>query len=404
MGGEKKTTIVESENKTTAFKAFKSRPLGVFLSIKETSLPLKDRLQKINNFTAEYLKKRKISLDEYISSLRQIAIMLNAGLPINICVAEAHNSVNDAVVKNILDQVSQDINSGVSLTNSFARFKREVGNLSVAMIKLGEQTGQIGESISKLADILEEVQDNKKRLKSALRYPIFILSAMIIAFVFVILKVVPQFEAIFKKSGSDLPLPTKMLLVIKDGLVDYGPYMLGILIIGAMVHYYLYTRQYWYKLKFDKHLLKVYIFGNVIQFAMLRRFIYIFDKLSQTGIPIVESVKTSIGIVDNAYINEELKAISQSIEEGRGLHYGFEKVGLFESMILQMIKAGETSGALNAMLEKIADYYRKKYLEIIENVSSLLEPIILIILAVFIVFFALGIFLPMWDMADAMGA
>lgn len=404
IGGEKKQYILEAENKNDAYKIFHSQPKGIYVSLKEKPFSISYQIQKmINNIKSYMLETGSVKLDDYIASLRQISIMLDAGLPINTCMEEAKNSVKDTITKKILESMYNDINSGMSITDSIKKFRDKVGNLSIAMIKLGEDTGQIGEAISSLADILEEVQDNRKRLKSALRYPIFIFVIMGAAFAYVILEIVPQFESVFKQGGTELPLPTIILLAIKDFLVDYGSYLLGTMIVLAIINHFLYKKNKGYKLARDKLILKVYIFGNVITYAMLGRFVYIFDKLSQTGIPISDALNTSVGIVDNAYIAKELKKITQSIEEGRGLFYGFEKTEQFESMILQMIKAGESSGALNRMLEKIAIYYRKKYLEILENISALIEPIILVLLAGFITVFAMGIFMPMWNMADAMG-
>jgi len=136
---------------------------------------------------------------------------------------------------------------------------------------------------------------------------------------------------------------------------------------------------------------------------MLGRFVYIFNILVAAGIPIMDSLKAAIDIVDNKYMKQQFEKIRDAIEEGKSLYSGFVEADMFESMILQMLKAGEDSGALNKMLDKITIYYSKKYNDIIDNVSTMIEPILIAAIAGFVLVLALGIFLPMWSMADAMG-
>ena len=148
-------------------------------------------------------------------------------------------------------------------------------------------------------------------------------------------------------------------------------------------------------------MLRIYIVGAVIKYAMLGRFLYSFDKMVEAGIPIMDALDTALGVVDNLYIKTNLLKIKNSIAEGRGLASGFEEAGLFEKMIIQMVRSGENSGALNRMLGKASKYYRTKYLDIVENISTLIEPILIAAIAGFVTMLAFGIFLPMWGMAEA---
>jgi general secretion pathway protein F len=227
--------------------------------------------------------------------------------------------------------------------------------------------------------------------------------AMAIAFGVVITFVVPQFKDIFAQSKAELPYPTKLLLWLESSMTNYGPYiMVGAVILGS-VYIYTYRRRPDFALLSDKMLLKIYIVGAVTKFAMLGRFIYIFNVLIHAGIPIVDALKAAVGVVENLYMKKRFSLIIEAIEEGRSLHSGFEESEMFERMILQMLKAGEDSGALNTMLDKITNYYNAKYDNIIDNVSSMIEPILIAAIAGFVLLLALGIFLPMWSMADAMG-
>ena len=270
------------------------------------------------------------------------------------------------------------------------------------MIELGEQTGMLAESFRDLAQILSEIQKNREKLKSATRYPVFILIAMSIAFAIVILFVIPPFKGIFDQIGSDLPLATKLLLWLEWFLETFGLYILALGIIAAVVVNYMYRKYEKVRYILDKFLLKVYIVGDVIEYAMLGRFLYSFERLTTAGVPLMDALDTALGVIDNFYMKEQLLKIKSSIAEGRGLASGFKESKLFENMIVQMISSGENSGNLSRMLEKATNYYRSKYLNIVDNISTLIEPILIAGIAGFVATLAFGIFMPMWSMASAM--
>ena len=172
--------------------------------------------------------------------------------------------------------------------------------------------------------------------------------------------------------------------------------------IFAMIFNKMYNNSEAIALKVDKYMLKVYLVGTVTKFAMLGRFIFIFNILVKAGIPIIDALKAAIDIVDNRYMKQQFEKIRNAIEDGKSLHTGFLEAEMFNSMILQMLKAGEDSGGLNKMLDKITLYYSKKYNNIIDNVSTMIEPVLIGAIAGFVLVLALSIFLPMWSMADSM--
>ena len=403
LGKKKSKIVIESENKLSAMKKFQKMELGIKTKIKEISEPFNLKIQKQIEKYKSPIKDKRVDIEAYISALNQISVMLDAGMPINICLTEAVKSTEEPMLKLILENVSEDIESGSSLTNAFKPYTRQLGNLSISMFDLGEQSGSLSESILRLAEILQTIHDNRVKLKKATRYPIFIIIAMAIAFTIVLTFVVPQFESLFSSMKTELPFPTLMLLWAEHAISTYGPYILGASVVFAMAFSKIYKTNEKVALKTDQLLLKTYIVGPVTKYAMLGRFVYIFDILVASGIPIVEALKAAMGVVDNKYMKLKFNEISIAIEEGRSLYDGFESAGFFESMILQMLKAGEESGALNKMLDKITIYYNKKYDNIIDNVSTMIEPILIAAIAGFVLVLALGIFLPMWSMADAMG-
>jgi len=398
--GQEESTLIEAVNINEAINKFKTQNIGVMLGIDEAEEPLEAKLKTLLNKIDSFFNS-SIDIEEYIAVLDQIYVMLDASMSLTDILQNVRENIKNKKLKHILTTISQDVESGLSISVSMKKFEKDLGKLSVAMIDLGEQTGLLSEAFKDLADILTEINENRKKLKSATKYPLFIIFAMSIAFAIVILFVIPPFKAIFAQLGTQLPLPTRFLLWLEWFLRTFGPYIIGMAIIVAVIINILYKKYEKVRLYIDKFMLKIFIVGQVIKFAMLGRFLYAFDKMVAAGIPILDALTTAIEIVDNNYLKQQLIKIKHNIAEGRGLAKGFEETEVFEKMIIQMIKSGEESGNLNIMLEKAANYYKNKYLYIVDNISTLLEPILIMGIAGFVTMLAFGIFLPMWGMADA---
>ncbi len=402
-GGERHKYVLASPHKIEAIQKFKTLSLGVLVDIKETQEPTSVKIDRVKALIADKLRAKKVPLEPYIATLRHISTMLNAGLPITVCINDILLTTTNKRLLEIYRYILLEIESGVSLSVAFKRFESEVGTISITLIDLGEKTGTLDESIEKLADILQEVHDNRMKLKKATRYPIIVIFAMVVAFSFVITLVVPQFQAMFEEYNAELPFPTLLLLWIENAITQYGLIVLAGMVLVSFFLSYMYKKSEKFKLVFDKYMLKVYIVGKVIYLSMIGRFIFVFDKLSTSGVPIIDSLQTAIGIVENEHLKKQLQKITEAIEEGRSLKEGFEDTKLFESMTIQMISAGESSGSLSAMLDKISIIYRKKYSYLVDNVATMIEPLLIAAIAGFVLLLALGIFLPMWSIADAVG-
>lgn len=402
--GKRRFSItLEANNKIDALKSFKDKHLGVPLGIRETSEPLTLKWERFKNHLSDPIKNRRVKEEPYIAFLDQVGTMLDAGMPINTCLAESVSDTPDPMLRAIFAEVLSDIEGGQSLTNSLARFGPQLGVLSLSMFELGEQTGTLGIAIAKLSAIVQQIHTNRQMLKKATRYPLFIIVAMGLAFVIVITFVVPQFQAFFEQSGMELPFPTKLLLWTEYALRAYGPYILGGAIILATTFSYVYSKNELIRLKTDQYFLKIFIVGKVTYYAMIGRFIYLFNVLSEAGIPIIDSLEIAMGVVENSYMKQELQKIAIAIEDGRSLAQGFSETQQFEGMILQMIKAGESSGSLGKMLGKVNQVYNSRYTYIVENIATMIEPILIAAIAGFVLVLALGIFLPMWHLVDISG-
>ena len=400
--GKREKSLIKAISRKDAISLAKGKFEGAtILKIKETTPPIN---VQINNLKEKYFGKisqKKANIEHLVSAIRQLSVMTNAGISIHDSIKEVTKSTVDPQLKEIFKIVDEDLNSGKSLTESMANFQYQVGDVTVAMIELGESTGNISDSLKKLADILEEMMENSKKLKAALRYPITVIVAIAIAFTILMVYVVPKFKEIFEKLGADLPVPTKILLFCESAINNYGLYLLAAIFGIIIYHSHMYKNNDEYKAKADEYYLKIYLIGKLIFYASMSRFMLIFTELVRAGIPIADALDTAVLTIDNENIKEKLSIVKTQVERGSNLTDAFRETKLFEGMLIQMIKAGEAGGALDAMLEKVSDYYKERFNNIIDNLSSYIEPILIGFIAGMVLMLALGIFMPMWDLAQA---
>ncbi len=373
---------------------------GTILKAYEVAAPLEDRFADFKDKVFGGQSK-KVDTGNLIASVRQLAVMTNAGISIHDSIKEVGKATQDKQLKAIFEDIDEDLNAGKSLTDAFLKYRHQFGDVTIAMIELGESTGNMADALTKLADLLQEMQENSAKLKAALRYPKIVMSAIGIAFTILMMYVVPKFKEIFDKLGAELPMPTKILLFFEHALNTYGLYILMGLIAIIMLHKYKYKSDENYKSFMDKHILKVYLIGSVIFYASLSRFMLIFTELVRAGIPVAEALDTSVMTIDNEELKDKLSMVKHSVERGNNLTDAFADTEIFEGMLIQMVRAGEQGGALDQMLSKVTDYYREKFNYLIENLSAYIEPIMIGFIAGMVLMLALGIFLPMWDMGQA---
>ncbi len=399
--GKKYTEVIQATNKNDAIRIAKSKTSGIVINIKEISTPVEDRLKNIKDSIINALTKRSIRMKDLIAAMRQLAVMTDAGISIHDSIKEVANSTVDKNLKEIFEQVNDDLNSGLSLTESMMSFRHELGDVTIAMIELGESTGNMAESLEKLSEILEEVEENRQKFKKALRYPTTVMIAIGIAFAILMVYVVPKFKDIFDKLHAELPLPTKILLFMEYMVNSYGYILLIVLTITVVLFKYLLKNNENFKAQYDKYILKVYLVGKITFYATLSRFTLVFTELIRAGIPISDALDTALLTLDNVYLKKQLATVKTSVSRGISLTESFRDTGLFEGMLIQMIHAGEQSGTLDKMLDKVTLYFKSKFNDIIDNIAAYIEPVLLAVIACMVLLMALGIFMPMWDMARA---
>ncbi|WP_314702343.1 type II secretion system F family protein [Campylobacter rectus] len=400
--GRRQKMTLKANNRSEAQAIAKTKNAGVVVKVGETkNVPLEEQFADLINKVSTFFGGSKIKINNLIAAFRQLSVMTNAGISIHDSIKEVSKSTEDKRLKAIFATLNDDLNQGQSLTDAITKFKGELGDVVIAMVKLGESTGNMSESLHKLSEILQEVWENQRKFKKALRYPIIVMSAMAIAFVILMLFVVPQFREIFEQLGAKLPLPTIILLSIESALSNYGLYILAGFIATIYAIKYMYKQNDDFKYKFDKFMLKVYLINKIIFYSTMNRFNLIFTELVRAGIPIADALETATLTVENQDIHDKLATIRLAVSRGVSLTEAFRDTQLYESMLIQMLSAGEKGGAIDAMLEKITDYYKAKFSDLVDNISSYVEPIMLLFMAGMVILLALGIFMPMWDLGNA---
>lgn len=399
--GKKVTHGFYADGKKEAMYIAKVKYPGIVVNVAEGNAPLEDQIKHFKDRFVSNIKKKKVKQDSLIAAIRQLAVMTNAGISVHDALNEIANATNDTVLKEIFSSVAEDINSGSSMSKSMDNFRFQLGGLTLAMVELGEQTGNMAESLYQLADMLEEIRRNIIKFKKAMAYPRNVMIAMAVAFTILISYVVPQFKKIFEDLHADLPLPTIILLKLEYVFNNFGPYVIAALIVFIIVFKYMLNTSREFKFRWHQILLRMYLVKDLIMYSTLNRFTLVFSALVKAGIPIADALDTSIAMIDNLPLQEKLATVRQAVEKGSSLSDGLADTGLFENMIIQMISAGEQGGQLDSMLEKVTDYYKMRFDQIIDGLAEAIEPIMLFVIAAMVLLLALGIFLPMWSLNDA---
>jgi general secretion pathway protein F len=401
--GKKRLELLKANNKMAAINLAKQKfPTAMIMKAVETAAPLEDSLSALFSGLKKSMKS-KIPINDKISTIRQIAVMTDAGIPINDTLLEVAENTENKQLKEIYTNINSDINAGNSISDAIEPYTEEFGHVAIAMTNLGERTGNISESYHKLADILENIRDNTAKFKKAIRTPLITLAAMAIAFTILIMVVVPKFKDIFSKFKAELPIPTQILLKLEWAFNNYGLLILAILFAIFFTVKYMYNNNKDFKYQMDKLMIhpRFYLINKAIFLSTMHKYNLVFGELVKSGIPVSEALETAVGMVDNAAIKQKLFTVNANIGRGMSLAEAFQITGLYENMLLQMIKAGEAGGQLDAMLSKVTDYYDMRFQDLIDNLAAYIEPIMLFFIAGLVLLMALGIFMPMWDLGKA---
>jgi len=340
----------------------------------------------------------KPGLDELILFSRQMYILMKAGVPLTKGMTGLIQSTRNPYMVDALRDVLASIESGHELGTSLGRHPEIFSTLFVSMVRVGEETGRLEESFLRINQYLELERETRKRVKAALRYPVFVLVAIAIAIAIINIFVIPAFAGLFERSNVPLPWQTRLLIGTSNFFVTWWPIMLAALVVGiGGFRFYIATERgrYWW----DRTKLRIPLVGSIIKRATLGRFARAFSMALTSGVPLVQALTVVARSVDNEYIGEAILGMRNGIERGDTLTRTAAATGQFTPLVLQMLAVGEETGEVDHLLEEVADYYEREVDYELKNLSATIEPVMIVAIGVMVLILALGVFLPMWDMA-----
>ncbi len=361
----------------------------IAVAIKEIST------DKTENF--KLFSKQKITLDELVMLCRQIYSLLKAGVPTVQAINGLALSARNPALSRSLMKLEQSMETGTPLAGALRQQPEVYNALFVAMVHVGENTGRLDEAFKRLSGYLELERTTRQRIKQATRYPKMVVGAISVALVIINMFVIPQFANLFSKFGSELPLPTKILIATSDFFQNYWGLLLFGLLAGSYALVY-YKNTAAGHLRWDGFLLKLPVFGPIFEKITLGRFARTFAMTYSAGVPILQSLAVVAKAVSNKYVEKAVLGMRSGIERGDSFTRTATAAGLFSPLVLQMISVGEQTGSLDDLLNEVGDFYEQEVDYDLSLLSDAIQPILLVFIGIMVLILALGVFLPMWDM------
>jgi MSHA biogenesis protein MshG len=347
----------------------------------------------------EKLKAGKIEQADMIMFSRQMFTLTKAGVPIIRAMSGLAETARNPAMAKVLKSLSESLDSGRSLAEAMKQHPTVFPQIYVSLIQVGENSGRLDEAFVQVAQYMELDKNTRDRIKTATRYPMFVIIAITIAIAIINLKVIPAFKPIFKTLG-EIPVPTKILLGMSDFFVDYW-YVLIALVGGSVFGFRYYVNTEEGRYVWDKYKLRMPLMGNIIYRATLARFTRSFSMALRSGVPLLQALNLVSRAVGNEFVLERLMGMRNGIERGESITRTASATGLFTPLVMQMLAVGEETGQMDKMLEEVSDFYEREVDYDIKRLSSMIEPIMTMVIGVLVAVLALGVFLPLWEMAGA---
>ncbi|WP_286234686.1 type II secretion system F family protein [Thalassotalea sediminis] len=341
-----------------------------------------------------------VSLDDLIVFCRQMYALVRSGVPILRAINGMSDSTNNVKLKAALSEIASQLEGGYTLSSALNHHPKIFTPLFVSLVHVGENTGQLEQAFAKLASYFEREQETRKRIKTALRYPSFVIIAIVIAVVVLNIFVIPTFADMFSKLGAELPWATRALISSSEFFLTYWPHMLVSSIVAFFgIRGYLNTPAG--KYRWDRIKTRLPIVGSIIERSILARFSHSFAIVLKAGVPMTTGLTLVSEAVDNNYMAKKIVSMRTAIESGESLLRSAIASDLFTPLVLQMVAVGEETGRVDELLQEVADYYEREVDYELSTLTAKIEPILIAIVAAMVLILALGIFTPMWDMMSA---
>ena len=340
----------------------------------------------------------RVTQDELIMFSRQMASLTRAGVPITSGMRGLANTIRNPLLASTLNTVVDDLERGNTLSTTLSKHPKLFTDLYVSMIHVGENTGRLDEAFSQMTSYLDLERKTARSIKQATRYPMFVMIAIALALGVINVFVIPAFKSVFESFGGEMPWQTRLLITISDFTVDWWHLILGGLVLSS----YFFLR--WKKTengqrKWDQIKLRFPIVGGILYRAMLGRFARTFSVVLKADIPIEQGLSIVSRAMGNRYIGEKVADMRKGIERGEGFAATAHRTGMFSPLVMQMLAVGEETGRVDKMLADVADFYEEEVEYDLQNLSSVIEPILIVAIGIMVLVLALGVFLPLWELS-----
>jgi MSHA biogenesis protein MshG len=343
------------------------------------------------------LIKPKVEHVDLLLFSRQLHTLLKAGVPIMRALGGLQESAINPAMRDVIASIREGLEGGRELSQALARHPRVFSPFYISMVRVGEATGLLEEIFFRLFEHMEFERYMREQVKSALRYPMFVVIAMVAAMVVVNIFVIPAFAKVFQGFGAELPLMTRILLGFSKFMLAYWPYMLAA-VAGGVFAFKSWVGTVKGRHDWDRFSLRIPIAGKILHKAALSRFARSFALGMRSGVPVMQALSNSAQTVDNAYIARRIESMREGVERGESILRSALAIGIFTPVVLQMVAVGEESGAVDDMMDEIGQMYQQEVEYELKTLGQQIEPILIVSLGVMVLILALGIFLPMWDL------
>ncbi|MFW6414862.1 MAG: type II secretion system F family protein [Thermodesulfobacteriota bacterium] len=344
--------------------------------------------------------RSRVKLEEIILFTRQMYSLIRAGIPLLRSIRSIRETMRKQVWRDVLQGVIQELEQGRQLSEAMGQFPRVFSRLVVNIVQAGEESGRLDDAFLELSDYLEREKETRMQVKSALRYPSFVLVAIGVATAVITLFVIPAFARMFESFGAQLPWPTRLIIAVSEFAANYWLLIL-LLGIGGFFAFRAFTRTEKGSYLWDKTKLRIPIVGSILLRASLARFCRGFSMGFSSGVGMLQCLELSGQTLDNSYISNRLQEMHDQIQRGGSLIQSAESTGLFTPLVLQMLSVGEETGNVDTMLIEAAVFYEREVDYEVKNLTSSIEPILIIVIGAMVLVLALGVFLPMWSLGQA---
>jgi type IV pilus assembly protein PilC len=383
---------IEAADQRAAMDELRKQKL-VPIEVNETSRALGEIFASINPF------KPKVKSKELVLFSRQLSTLVSAGVPLVQGLSILEEQVESKLFKSIVHQIREDIEAGQSITDALRKHPQAFEELYVSMIKAGEVGGILDVILERLSAYLEAAETLRGKVKGAMMYPLVVSCIAGSVTLFLIIGVIPTFKSIFEGFGAELPFVTQFLINLSDFLRKYFLVVLAApFVIGYALKQYAKTDAG--KRNIDALLLKVPVFGLLLRKVAVAKFTRTLATLIKSGVPILQALETVAKTAGNKVIEIAVMTSRDSVKEGERIATPLRKSGVFPPMVIQMIAIGEETGNLDAMLSKIADFYDQEVDTSVKGLTSMIEPIIIVVMGLVIGFIVIAMFLPMFELGN----